>query len=85
MLNKKNEAQNTPITSEKLNELDGRLIKMQNSFLNPNDDFGTLKKGVVIDNLNYEYEVGDKDDSNFTIKYLCKTSISKIIYNMDKI
>lgn len=38
-----------------------------NSFLNPNDDFGTLKKGVVLDSQTYEYEVGDNDDSNFTI------------------
>jgi hypothetical protein len=42
-------------------------IKMKNSFLNPNDDFGTLKKGVVIENLTYEYEVSDNDNSNFTI------------------
>ena len=40
---------------------------MKNSFLNPNDDFGTLKKGVVIENLTYEYEVSDNDNSNFTI------------------
>ena len=41
--------------------------KLINSFLNPNDDFGTLKKGVVLDSQTYEYEVGDNDDSNFTI------------------
>jgi hypothetical protein len=41
--------------------------KNQNSFLNPNDDFGTLKKGVVIDNQAYEYEVNENDSSNFTI------------------
>lgn len=40
--------------------------KNQNSFLNPNDDFGTLKKGVVLDNQTYEYEGGD-NNSNFTI------------------
>ena len=38
-----------------------------NSFLNPNDDFGTLKKGVVIENQTYEYEVVENDNSNFTI------------------
>jgi hypothetical protein len=42
-------------------------IKNQNSFLNPNDDFGTLKKGVVLDNQTYEYEVNENDSSNFTI------------------
>ena len=42
-------------------------IKKQNSYLNPNDDFGTLKKGVVIDNQAYEYEVNENDSSNFTI------------------
>jgi hypothetical protein len=42
-------------------------IKKQNSFLNPNDDIGTLKKGVVLDNQTYEYEVSDNDSSNFTI------------------
>ena len=42
-------------------------IKMQNSFLNPNDDFGTLKKGVILDNQTYEYEVVENDNSNFTI------------------
>ena len=42
-------------------------IKMKNSFLNPNDDFGTIKKGVVIDNQTYEYEVVENDNSNFTI------------------
>ena len=40
---------------------------MQNSFLNPIDDFGTLKKGVVLDNQAYEYEVKENDSSNFTI------------------
>jgi hypothetical protein len=44
--------------------------KKQNSFLNPNDDFGTLKKGVVIDNHTFEYEVGYNNDSNFTIMEL---------------
>jgi len=44
-----------------------RNIKKQNSFLNPNDDFGTLKKGVVLDNQTYEYEVNENDSSNFTI------------------
>jgi hypothetical protein len=34
-------------------------IKKQNSFLNPNDDFGTLNKGVVIDNQTYEYDFKD--------------------------
>ena len=67
LLNKKNEAQNISVTHEKLNELDERLIKMQNSFLNPNDDFGTLKKGVVLDNLTYDYEITDNDNNNFTI------------------
>lgn len=42
-------------------------IKMQNSFLNPNDDFGSFKKGVVQDNQIYEYEVKENDSSNFTI------------------
>ena len=42
-------------------------IKKQNSFLNPNDDFGTLKKGVVLDNQTYEYEVNENGSSNFTI------------------
>ena len=42
-------------------------IKMQNTFLNPNDDFGTLKKGVVLDNQTYEYEVVENDNSNFSI------------------
>ena len=42
-------------------------IKTQNSYLNPNDDFGTLKKGVVIDNQAYEYEFNENDSSNFTI------------------
>jgi hypothetical protein len=42
-------------------------IKMKNSFLNPNDDFGTLKKGVVLDNQTYEYEVNENGSSNFTI------------------
>jgi hypothetical protein len=41
-------------------------IKNQNSFLYPNDDFGTFKKGVVIDNQTYEYEGGD-NNSNFII------------------
>ena len=41
--------------------------KNQNSFLNSNDDFGTLIKGVVLDNQTYEYEVSDNDCSNFTI------------------
>jgi hypothetical protein len=40
---------------------------MQNSFLNPIDDFGTLKKGVVLDNQTYEYEVNENGSSNFTI------------------
>ncbi len=39
----------------------------KNSYLNPNDDFGTLKKGVVLDNQTYEYEVADNDNYNFTI------------------
>ena len=38
-----------------------------NSYLNPNDDFGTLKKGVVLDNQTYEYEVKENDSSNFSI------------------
>lgn len=42
-------------------------IKKQNSFLNPNDDFGTLKKGVVLDNQTYQYEFNENDSSNFTI------------------
>ena len=42
-------------------------MKKQNSFLNPNDDFGTLKKGVVLDNQTYEFEVTDSDNNNFTI------------------
>jgi hypothetical protein len=42
-------------------------IKIKNSFLNPNDDFGTLKKGVVVENQIYEYEVVENDNSNFTI------------------
>ena len=42
-------------------------IKMKNSYLNPNGDFGTLKKGVVIDNQTYEYEFNENDNSNFTI------------------
>lgn len=42
-------------------------VKMKNCFLNPNDDFGTLKKGVVLDNQTYEYEVNENDSSNFTI------------------
>jgi hypothetical protein len=41
--------------------------KKQNSFLNPNDDFGTLQKGVVIENQTYEYEVRDNDSCNFII------------------
>lgn len=41
--------------------------KNQNSFLNPNDDFGSLIKGVVLDNQAYEYEVSDNDCSNFSI------------------
>lgn len=40
---------------------------MKNSFLNSNDDFGTLKKGVVLDNQSYEYEVNENDSSNLTI------------------
>jgi hypothetical protein len=40
---------------------------MKNSFLNPNDDFGILKKGVVLDNQTYDYEVGENDSSNLTI------------------
>jgi hypothetical protein len=40
---------------------------MKNNYLNPNDDFGNLKTGVVLNNLTYEYEVGDNDSSNFTI------------------
>lgn len=42
-------------------------VKMKNSFLNPNDGLGTLKKGVVLDNQTYEYEVNENDSSNFTI------------------
>ena len=42
-------------------------IKKQNSFINSNDDFGTLKKGVVIDNQTYEYEFNENDSSIFTI------------------
>jgi len=42
-------------------------VKMKNSFLNPNDDFGSLKNGVVLDNQTYEYEVSDNDSSNFSI------------------
>jgi hypothetical protein len=38
-----------------------------NSFLNPNDDFGTLKKGVVIENQTYQHEVNENDSYNFTI------------------
>lgn len=45
-------------------------IKKQNSYLNQNDDFGTLKKGVVLDNQTYEYEVNENDSSNFTIMKL---------------
>ena len=44
-----------------------QYIKKRNSFLNPNDDFGTLKKGVVLDNQTYEYEVNENDSSNFSI------------------
>lgn len=42
-------------------------IKKQNSFINSNDDFGTFKKGVVIDNQTYEYEFNENDSSIFTI------------------
>ena len=42
-------------------------IEKQNRFLNPNDDFGTLKKGVVLDNQTYEYEFNENDNSDFTI------------------
>jgi hypothetical protein len=42
-------------------------IKKQNSFLNPNDGLGALKKGVVLDDQTYEYEVGENDSSNLTI------------------
>jgi hypothetical protein len=42
-------------------------IKKQNSFLNPNDDFGTLKKGVVLGNQTYEYEVIDADNNNLPL------------------
>jgi hypothetical protein len=41
--------------------------KKQNSYLNPNENFGTLKKGVVLDNQTYEYEVKENDSSNFSI------------------
>ncbi len=42
-------------------------IDNSNSFLNPKDDFLTLKKGVVLHNQTYEYEVVDSYDCNFTI------------------
>jgi hypothetical protein len=42
-------------------------FKKQNSFLNQNDDFGSFKKGVVLDNQTYEYEVSANYCSNFTI------------------
>ncbi len=42
-------------------------IKKQNSFINSNDDFGTLKKGVVIDNQTYEYEFNENESYIFTI------------------
>ena len=47
-------------------------IKKQNSYLNPIDDFGTLKKGVVLDHQIYEYEVADNYNYNFTIIYFDK-------------
>jgi hypothetical protein len=63
----KHELQSSPITPEESFETVEQSINKQNSFLNPNDDFGTLKKGVVLDNQTYEYEVGDNDSSNFII------------------
>jgi hypothetical protein len=55
------------ITSKELIETFEHPVKKQNSFLNPNDDFGTLKKGVVLDNQTYEYEINENDSSNLTI------------------
>jgi len=55
------------ITPKELIKTFEHSIKMKNSFLNPNDNFGTLKKGVVIENLTYEYEVSENDNSNFTM------------------
>jgi hypothetical protein len=62
------ELESNSIESEDSNEiLIEHPIKMKNSFLNPNENFGTLKRGVVLENQTYEYEVSDNDSSNFTL------------------
>ena len=68
------------MTSDQNNEVNSNAIepespiesvanpnKNQNSFLNSNDDFGSLIKGVVLDYKTYEYEVNENGSSNFTI------------------
>lgn len=61
------EIKSNSITPKELIETFEHPVKMKNSFLNSNDDFGTLKKGVVIDNQTYEYEFNENDSSIFTI------------------
>jgi hypothetical protein len=39
----------------------------KNSFLYPKEEFGKMKKGVVLDSKTYDNEIIDNDDYNFTI------------------
>ncbi len=57
----------SPIAPAKSIKINKQPITKQNSFLNSNDDFGKMKKGVVLENQTYEYEVNENDICNFNI------------------
>lgn len=56
------EEKETSIITEEIN----RNIAPKNSFLHDADDFGTMEKGVVLENTTYVYDKGDIYDE-FTI------------------
>lgn len=56
------EEKETSIITEEIN----RNIAPKNSFLHEADDFGTMEKGVVLENNTYVYDKDDKYDE-FTI------------------
>ena len=56
------EEKETSIITEEIN----RNIAPKNSFLHEADDFGTMEKGVVLENTTYVYDKDDKYDE-FTI------------------
>ena len=51
----------TIVSDEKSEQI---LITTKNSFLNPDDNFGTLTKGKVFNSIVYDYEMNDNSNKD---------------------